>query len=243
MSNLKATTYPNGNFKSQSMCNKDKTDDFRVQWYESGHMKSAGEYKHRKRDGLHTSWHENGQKSAEINYNQGVKDGQITLWYKDGSKRLETSYSNGRISGLYVSWHESGQIQKAVLFKNQKKVSKAYEILSDLGIEEAALRMPSDLSGGMRKRVAIARSLIISPNILLYDEPTAELDPINTKIISQIINNLKNNSSITQIVVTHDIDFAYSIADKISILENGNIAVTGDSADVKKSNNAILAPI
>ncbi|WPE17226.1 hypothetical protein R5P06_03945 [Candidatus Thioglobus autotrophicus] len=126
MGNLKATTYPNGNFKSQSMCNKDKTDDFRVQWYESGHMKSAGEYKHRKRDGLHTSWHENGQKSAEINYNQGIKDGQITLWYKDGSKRLETSYSNGRISGLCASWYESGQIQKAVIFKNQKKVSKAY---------------------------------------------------------------------------------------------------------------------
>ena len=136
---------------------------------------------------------------------------------------------------IYLDEHRIGT--------KEERVSKAYEILSDLGIEEAALRMPSDLSGGMRKRVAIARSLIISPNILLYDEPTAELDPINTKIISQIINNLKNNSSITQIVVTHDIDFAYSIADKISILENGNIAVTGDSADVKKSNNAILAPI
>jgi len=126
MNNLKVTTYPNGKFKSQSMCNENKTDGFRVQWYESGHMKSAGEYKHRKRDGLYTSWNESGQKSAEINYSQGIKDGQLTLWYKDGSKKLETSYSNGRISSLCVSWYESGQMRKAVLFKNQKKVSKVY---------------------------------------------------------------------------------------------------------------------
>ena len=108
-----------------------------------------------------------------------------------------------------------------------ERVNKAYDILSDLGIQDSAKSFPSELSGGMRKRVAIARSLIISPDILLYDEPTAELDPINTKVIAQIIKKLKNDSSITQIVVTHDINFAYSIADKISILENGKIIISG----------------
>ena len=88
-----------------------------------------------------------------------------------------------------------------------------------------------------------ARSLIISPDILLYDEPTAELDPINTKVIAQIIKKLKNDSSITQIVVTHDINFAYSIADKISILENGKIIISGSVDTIKESNNAILEPI
>ncbi|MBT3475966.1 ATP-binding cassette domain-containing protein [bacterium] len=166
---------------------------------------------------------------------KSVEKNSLVLSYIFQSSALLNSLSVLDNITIYLDEHRIGT--------KEERVSKAYEILSDLGIEEAALRMPSDLSGGMRKRVAIARSLIISPNILLYDEPTAELDPINTKIISQIINNLKNNSSITQIVVTHDIDFAYSIADKISILENGNIAVTGDSADVKKSNNAILAPI
>ena len=103
--------------------------------------------------------------------------------------------------------------------------------------------MPSELSGGMRKRVAIARSLIISPDILLYDEPTAELDPINTKTISEIIKNLRNNKSITQVVVTHDINFAYSIADKISILEEGKIVITGAPDTIKESKNAILDSI
>ena len=124
-----------------------------------------------------------------------------------------------------------------------ERVNKAYDILSDLGIQDSAKNFPSELSGGMRKRVAIARSLIISPDILLYDEPTAELDPINTKVIAQIIKKLKNDSSITQIVVTHDINFAYSIADKISILENGKIIISGSVDTIKESNNAILEPI
>ena len=127
--------------------------------------------------------------------------------------------------------------------KKQERVNKAYEILSDLGIQDSAKSLPSELSGGMRKRVAIARSLIVEPDILLYDEPTAELDPINTKVISQIINKLRNKSDVTQIVVTHDINFAYSIADRISILEDGKIVVSGSSEDIKKSNNAILEPI
>ena len=124
-----------------------------------------------------------------------------------------------------------------------ERVNKAYDILSDLGIQDSAKSFPSELSGGMRKRVAIARSLIISPDILLYDEPTAELDPINTKVIAQIIKKLKNDSSITQIVVTHDINFAYSIADKISILENCKIIISGSVDTIKESNNAILEPI
>ena len=124
-----------------------------------------------------------------------------------------------------------------------ERVNKAYDILSDLGIQDSAKSFPSELSGGMRKRVAIARSLIISPDILLYDEPTAELDPINTKVIAQIIKQLKIDSSITQIVVTHDINFAYSIADKISILENGKIVISGSVDTIKESNNAILEPI
>jgi antitoxin component YwqK of YwqJK toxin-antitoxin module len=126
MNNLKATTYLNGKFKSQAMCNDDKTDGFRVQWYESGQMKSAGEYKHNKPDGLYTFWYENGSRSAEINYSKGIKDGHLILWHKDGSKKSEVIYSNGKMNSLWVSWYVNGRIQKAVLFKDQKKVSKTY---------------------------------------------------------------------------------------------------------------------
>ena len=166
---------------------------------------------------------------------KSVEKNNLILSYIFQSSALLNSLSVLDNITIYLDEHRIGT--------KEERVSKAYEILSDLGIQEAALRMPSDLSGGMRKRVAIARSLIITPDILLYDEPTAELDPINTKIISQIINKLKSNSSITQVVVTHDIDFAYSIADKISILEDGSIVVTGNSSDIKNSNNAILEPI
>lgn len=124
MNNFKASTYSNEKFKSQSMCNDNKTDGFRVQWYESGQIKSASEYKHNKRDGLRTSWYENGHKSAEINHDQGVKNGRLVIWYKDGSKKSEVTYISGRMDGLWVSWYKNGQILKAALFKDKKKISK-----------------------------------------------------------------------------------------------------------------------
>jgi len=124
MSNITVTTYSNGKFKSQVMCNNDKTDGFRVQWYKSGQMKTAGEYKHSRPDGLHTSWHENGEKSVEVNYDHGQKNGLCVLWYKDGTKKSEAIYLNDRMNSLWVSWYKNGQIRKAVLFKDKKKLSK-----------------------------------------------------------------------------------------------------------------------
>tara|TARA_B100000700_G_scaffold329660_1_gene452224 strand:- start:780 stop:1493 length:714 start_codon:yes stop_codon:yes gene_type:complete len=164
-----------------------------------------------------------------------IKRNNLILSYIFQSSALLNSLSVLDNITLFLDEHNVGT--------RDERVSKAYEILSDLSIEDTANRMPSELSGGMRKRVAIARSLIISPDILLYDEPTAELDPINTKTISEIIKNLRSNKSITQVVVTHDINFAYSIADKISILEDGNIKITGSPDIIKKSKNAILDSI
>tara|TARA_B100001996_G_C18654519_1_gene590674 strand:- start:230 stop:943 length:714 start_codon:yes stop_codon:yes gene_type:complete len=169
------------------------------------------------------------------NLGEVTKRNNLILSYIFQSSALLNSLSVLDNITLFLDEHNLGT--------KDERVSKAYEILSDLSIEDTANRMPSELSGGMRKRVAIARSLIISPDILLYDEPTAELDPINTKTISEIIKNLRSNKSITQVVVTHDISFAYSIADKISILEDGKIEITGTPDIIKKSNNAILDSI
>ena len=169
------------------------------------------------------------------NLGEVIKRNNLILSYIFQSSALLNSLSVLDNITLFLDEHNVGT--------RDERVSKAYEILSDLSIEDTANRMPSELSGGMRKRVAIARSLIISPDILLYDEPTAELDPINTKTISEIIKNLRSNKSITQVVVTHDINFAYSIADKISILEDGNIKITGSPDIIKKSRNAILDSI
>ena len=121
---FKATTYPNGKFESQTMCNEDKTDGYRVRWHESGKIKSAAEYKYGKPDGLYTAWHENGNKSAEINYLNGHRHGACTLWHKDGSKRSEVVYDKGKMNNLWVVWHSTGKIKKAILFKNYRKKSK-----------------------------------------------------------------------------------------------------------------------
>jgi phospholipid/cholesterol/gamma-HCH transport system ATP-binding protein len=159
----------------------------------------------------------------------------ITMSYIFQSSALLNSLSVIDNVTIFLDEHNIGT--------KDDRLSKAYDILTSLGIRDSSDKMPSDLSGGMRKRVAIARSLVINPDIILYDEPTAELDPINTKIISKIINDLNSEKSITQVVVTHDIGLAYSIADKISILDEGKIVISGDIEEVKKSNNAILNPI
>tara|TARA_B100001175_G_scaffold294180_1_gene281211 strand:- start:110 stop:736 length:627 start_codon:yes stop_codon:yes gene_type:complete len=159
----------------------------------------------------------------------------ITMSYIFQSSALLNSLSVIDNVTIFLDEHNIGT--------KDERLSKAYDILTSLGIRDSSDKMPSDLSGGMRKRVAIARSLVINPDIILYDEPTAELDPINTKIISKIINDLNSEKSITQVVVTHDIGLAYSIADKISILDEGKIVISGDIEEVKKSNNAILNPI
>ena len=159
----------------------------------------------------------------------------ITMSYIFQSSALLNSLSVIDNVTIFLDEHNIGT--------KDDRLSKAYDILTSLGIRDSSDKMPSDLSGGMRKRVAIARSLVVNPDIILYDEPTAELDPINTKIISKIINDLNSEKSITQVVVTHDIGLAYTIADKISILDEGKIVISGDIEEVKKSNNAILNPI
>lgn len=97
------------------------------------------------------------------------------------------------------------------------------ETLRMLSIESAAKKIPAELSGGMRKRVAIARSLMMEPQLLLYDEPTSELDPTTGAMISEIIATLKENYAVTSIVVSHDRDLARGIADRMALMLEGRI--------------------
>ncbi|MFI5335917.1 MAG: ABC transporter ATP-binding protein [Opitutales bacterium] len=103
--------------------------------------------------------------------------------------------------------------------------------LSILSLERAAAKMPSELSGGMKKRVAIARALVMEPQLLLYDEPTAELDPVMSATISEIIATLREQITVTSLVVTHDRALALSISDRLSIIMDGRIRATGQPAD------------
>lgn len=115
-------------------------------------------------------------------------------------------------------YHREHKLLDKETIKN--KVEHALEILS---LKDAAKKFPSELSGGMRKRAAIARSLVMEPQLLLYDEPTSELDPSMAATITQIIATVPNEVEVTSIVVSHDRDLAFSIADRIAIIMDGKI--------------------
>ncbi|MCW5549646.1 MAG: ATP-binding cassette domain-containing protein [Opitutaceae bacterium] len=112
----------------------------------------------------------------------------------------------------------------------REKVMRALQILS---LEDAAGKYPSQLSGGMRKRVAIARALVMEPQLMLYDEPTSELDPVMAATISEIIATLKDEYHVTSIVVSHDRDLALNIADRVGILMEGRLAVVATPAELR----------
>lgn len=100
---------------------------------------------------------------------------------------------------------------------------KVMDTLRMLSLEDAAGKFPSELSGGMRKRVSIARALVMEPQLILYDEPTSELDPIMAATISEIIACLREQTHITSVVVSHDRDLSLTIADRVALILDGHI--------------------
>jgi phospholipid/cholesterol/gamma-HCH transport system ATP-binding protein len=113
--------------------------------------------------------------------------------------------------------------------------------LSILSLEKASNKFPSDLSGGMKKRVAIARALVMEPQLLLYDEPTSELDPVMSATLTEIIATLREQTAVTSIVVTHDRDLAFSIADRMAFVMDGRIQGVGTRDDFKNPTDPVIA--
>lgn len=105
------------------------------------------------------------------------------------------------------------------------------------GIEEL---MPSDLSGGMRKRVALARAIALAPRAILYDEPTTGLDPVTAETINDLIRSLQGRLGVTSIVVTHDIHSAFRVGDRIAFLDGGTIRFDGGVAEARKTDDPLL---
>ncbi|MBI4752919.1 ABC transporter ATP-binding protein [Candidatus Desantisbacteria bacterium] len=116
-------------------------------------------------------------------------------------------------------------------------VSEKLKLVALSGVEYLS---PSDLSGGMRKRVGLARAIAASPEIILYDEPTTGLDPILAANINKLIKELQNKLSLTSIVVTHDMTSAYAIADRIAMLYDGKIIEVGTPEEIKNTRNPVV---
>jgi len=123
--------------------------------------------------------------------------------------------------------------------EEQKK--RARELLAGVGMKEGLEKLPSEISGGMQKRVGLARALALDPEILLFDEPTAGLDPITAAEISNLIVDLKKQRSMTGVVVTHDIRGARTFADRVVLLNEGKIVAEGSFSELQKSKDSFVS--
>ncbi len=119
----------------------------------------------------------------------------------------------------------------------QKKVK---ESLAMVGLREVEQLMPYELSGGMKKRVGLARAIAYEPEIMLYDEPSTGIDPIRADAINELIIMMKQQFQITSVVITHDMTSAYKVADRIAMLYNGIIVAVGTPEELRKSDNQIV---
>jgi phospholipid/cholesterol/gamma-HCH transport system ATP-binding protein len=140
--------------------------------------------------------------------------------------------------------YDSLTVEQNVAFPLQhhkKTMSKAEQagrvaaLLAEVGMEGGLNKMPSDISGGMQKRVGLARALALEPDILLLDEPTAGLDPISAGEIDDLVLKLQAEHHVASIVVTHDLHSAKTISDRLALLNEGKVVIEGDFEELKKS--------
>ena len=129
---------------------------------------------------------------------------------------------------------EAGERDREVI---HEKVREMLEVIELEGQED---KMPVNLSGGMKKRVGLARSIIRRPSCILYDEPTAGLDPVVSDSINHLIRRLQERYRVTSIVVTHDMKSAFHIADRIAYLHEGRIYFYGTTDEIQRSNDPII---
>ncbi|MEO6435794.1 MAG: ABC transporter ATP-binding protein [Tepidisphaeraceae bacterium] len=109
--------------------------------------------------------------------------------------------------------------------------------LRQVGLPDAGPKMPGELSGGQKKRVALARAIALDPEVILYDEPTTGLDPVRSDVINELILKLQRELQVTSIVVTHDMNSAFKVADRIVMLHEGRIVFDGTTEEIQKSDN------
>lgn len=114
------------------------------------------------------------------------------------------------------------------------------EKLNWVGLDGVERMMPADLSGGMKKRVGLARAIASNPKVILYDEPTTGLDPTNTHRINHLIKEMQKRLKITSIVVTHDLESAYQVSDRLALLKDGKIRFVGTVEETKRSQDQIV---
>lgn len=129
-------------------------------------------------------------------------------------------------------------LRRTLKQKNKKEAEeKIHKVLEDVGLSDAIDKMPSELSGGMRKRIGLARTLIPSPEIMLYDEPTTGLDPVTSNEISNLINSVRKEYQTSSIIITHDMPCARLTGDRIIMLRDGKVYAGGTYDELNNSDD------
>lgn len=157
----------------------------------------------------------------------------ITMLFQSGA--LFDSLSVGENVAYALHEHHRDTMTEAQI---AERVDWALSLVDLPGIEEMR---PSDLSGGMRKRVGLARSIALQPEVVLYDEPTTGLDPINVTRINHMINGLKRAINLTSVVVTHDMSTAFSVADRMAMVHSGQIIAYGRPEEFRDADDVRVA--
>ncbi|RUM58579.1 MAG: ABC transporter ATP-binding protein [Persephonella sp.] len=156
-------------------------------------------------------------------------------------KKLGYLFQEGALFDSLKVWENVGFYYLENTKMKEKEIRDlAREKLKLVGLKDVEDLYPSQLSGGMRKRVALARAISTSPEIILYDEPTSGLDPITSAMIDNLIENLRNNLGITSIVVTHDLATAFGIGDRIAFIHKGIIYAIGTPEEIKKNPDPLV---
>jgi len=155
---------------------------------------------------------------------------RLAMVFQSGA--LLNSLTVGENVGLYLTEHRLKTPEEIAGIVREK-----LDVVDLKGTEDM---MPNELSGGMKKRVAIVRALVVEPQLILYDEPTSELDPLSAISIAEEILNLKNRIHVTSLVVSHDRDLAFGVADRIAVINEGRILTIGTPDDVKREQNPLI---
>ena len=155
---------------------------------------------------------------------------RLALVFQSGA--LFNSLTVGENVGLYLSEHR---------LKPPAEIARIVaEKLEDVGLKGTEDKIPGELSGGMKKRVAIARALVIDPQLILYDEPTSELDPLSAVVIGEEILKLQQRIQVTSLVVSHDRDLAFGVADRIAVINEGRILTIGTPDEIKRFDDPLV---
>jgi phospholipid/cholesterol/gamma-HCH transport system ATP-binding protein len=155
---------------------------------------------------------------------------RLAMVFQSGA--LLNSLTVGENVGLYLTEHQ---------LKPPAEVARiVMEKLEVVGLKGQEEKLPNELSGGMKKRAAIARALVIEPQLILYDEPTSELDPLSAIVIAEEILNLKKQIHVTSIVVSHDRALAFGVADRIAVINDGRILAVGPPEQVRRNPDPMI---